>query len=211
MPVEPENPTLLERARPAAAKTGSLFKSETQRSFCLAAQHQMKGRYLLLLEVSVGVIAGDEVQSRVRSLLPQKIDAEKLYPVSLCTLLVAAAWEEGISPRRLGSGLMLKAKQSWPQIFPKQRASLSEMMAGYDRILKLSTDYGGNNFKTSRVAPTQVLITREDNPHACEFLAGLIEGLFRAFGHRGIATETACRWLGYPACEFLVQLDKPID
>ncbi len=185
-----------------------IFKSEAQRTHCLTNDRMIRGRYLALVETTIGILGGDALRARAHGALGYTIRADDLYPVADWVRLVVVAAEGGVSPRRLGMNFFPKFRQTHQELFPSRKVTLREALGIVEQAARKETTYGGAPYEMKLESPTTLRIIRKENPLPCEFFAGIIAGTLDTLGYKGTVTETACRWLGAPACELEAVLSQ---
>jgi serine/threonine protein kinase len=187
----------------------SFFRSDAERAYCFEQRTMMRGRYLLMVQTIIGMLGGDSVRSKAASTLPYRPLPDELYMTADCMRLVEAAADGGVAPARVGAMLMPKCKQVIPTAFPPGRATLRAMLETMTHVNRSETDY--EPFRVELLTSERLQFRRSANPYACEFTVGFIEGILRAFGHKGAVHEVECHWLGAEECVFEATLTKPIE
>lgn len=194
----------------SSALSLTLFKSEAHRQYCLANDRRIRGRYLAVVETSIGILGGEALRARARDELGYPIKPDEMYPVADWVRLVIVAAEGGVSPRRLGTLFFPKFKQAHPEFFPQHPLTFREAMALIERAAREETDYGGAPYRMDLRSPDHLRIVRENNPLPCEFFAGILAGTLETLGYKGNVNEVSCRWTHGVACEFDAVLTSPM-
>jgi uncharacterized protein (TIGR02265 family) len=189
-----------QRERYGVLSAVSFAKSREHEEHLLVARGQIRGRYLISLLVSVGVIGGNELRRRIEEELGRTYYMpEQMYPARELVFICHHAAGAELPMARLGETVAPTFKRAHPEYFLGRTVDgLCEII---ERAYREETTYHSlcpEHF----TMPGYARMFRKNQPTPCGLFEGVLKGFLATLETVGTAEEVACQWEGASSCTY---------